>query len=86
MLVGFCDGEPGQRFDHAVVTANFWSVEALRSLLAEAGFDVVEQHRRQDAGRRPHAALIARPTRGSHPSASSCDGSGPVVGADPPHR
>jgi SAM-dependent methyltransferase len=61
MLVGFCDGDPGQSFDHAVVTAYWWSVDALRSLLNEAGFVVVEHHRRQDAGRRPHAALIARP-------------------------
>lgn len=61
MLVGFCDGDPGQSFDHAVITAYWWSVEALRPLLTEAGFDVVEHHRRQDAGRRPHAALIARP-------------------------
>jgi SAM-dependent methyltransferase len=61
MLIGFCDGDPGQSFDHAVVTAYWWSVDALRSLLDEAGFEVVEHHGRQDAGRRPHAALIARP-------------------------
>jgi hypothetical protein len=64
MLIGFCDGDPGHGFDHAVTTAYWWSVEALGSLLDEAGLEVIEHHRRQDPGRRPHAALIARP-RGS---------------------
>lgn len=64
LLVGFCDGDPGQSFDHAVVTAYYWSVGALRSLLRDAGFEVVEQHRRQDPGHRPHAALLARPAGG----------------------
>jgi SAM-dependent methyltransferase len=61
MLLGFFDGEPGQSFPHAVVTAYYWSVDALRGLLAEAGLEVVEHHRRRDPSRRPLAALVARP-------------------------
>lgn len=62
MLLGFVDGDPGQSFAHSVVTAYSWSVDGLQPLLAEAGFEVVEDHRRQDEGQRPHAALIARRT------------------------
>jgi SAM-dependent methyltransferase len=63
MLLGFFDGDPGQSFAHAVVTAYYWSVEALQPLLAAAGFVVIEQHRRRDPGHRPLAALIARRVR-----------------------
>lgn len=61
MLLGFFDGYPGQSFAHAVVTAYYWSVDTLQSLLAEAGLEVVEHHRRHEQGHRPLAALIARP-------------------------
>ena len=60
LALAYFDGAPGQPFAHAVITAYFWSVEALQPLLAEAGLDVVEHHRRQDEGHRPHAALVAR--------------------------
>lgn len=73
MLLGFFDGDAGQSFAHAVVTAYYWSVDALQPLLNEAGLEVVEHHRRQDPGHRPLAALIARrvrPEQVAPPSAS----------------
>ncbi|SDS38224.1 Methyltransferase domain-containing protein [Friedmanniella luteola] len=60
LLLGFVDGEPGQSFPHAVVTAYSWSVDALVPLLAEAGLEVVEHHQRHDPGHRPGGALVAR--------------------------
>lgn len=60
VLIGFFDGIPGQSFAHAVITAYFWSVDALRPLLFKAGLEVIEHHRREEQGRRPLAALLAR--------------------------
>lgn len=60
LLLGFFDGAPRERFAHAVVPGYYWSVDALRPLLAEAGLDVVEHVGRHDPGHRPHAALVAR--------------------------
>lgn len=60
LLLGFCEGETLAPFDHSVVTAYFWPVEAMRDRLAAAGFDVTETHTRTDPGRRPQAAMVAR--------------------------
>ena len=66
LLIGFFGGEPGESFAHAVVTAYYWSVDALQSLLDEAGFEVVEHQRRDGEGHGYFAAVIARrPTRSS---------------------
>jgi len=63
LLLGYFAGPPGEPFDHAVTTAYFWSVDALSGPLAAAGLDVVEDHRRHEAGSRPLGALVARRAR-----------------------
>jgi SAM-dependent methyltransferase len=62
LLIGFFVGPAVEAFDHAVVTAWRWSVEALEQELQAAGFDVVETHTRLAASgtSRPHGALLAR--------------------------
>jgi trans-aconitate methyltransferase len=65
LLVGFFEGEALAPFDHAVVTAYYWPVEAMRRELTRAGFEVVETHTRTDPGRRPHAAIVARRVPGA---------------------
>jgi SAM-dependent methyltransferase len=60
LLLGFCRGETLEPFDHAVVTAYFWPVEAMHRELTAAGFEIVETHTRDDPARRPHAAIVAR--------------------------
>lgn len=60
LLIGFFEGPAVAAFDHAVVTAYFWPVEAMERELAAAGFEVIETHTRTDPGRRPHAAVLAR--------------------------
>lgn len=61
LLLGFFRGEAGERFEHAVTPAWYWSPEMLVELLAEAGFAVEERHARHDPGARPHGAVVARP-------------------------
>lgn len=63
LLIGFFDGEPGAPFPHAVTTAYFWSPDALRTLLSDVGFDVIDTERRgravSEASARPHASVSA---------------------------
>jgi len=59
LLVGFFEGPSAEPFDHAIATAYYWSVEAMSSVLAQAGFCRFEIERRADAGHRPHAAISA---------------------------
>ncbi len=59
LLLGFFEGTAGTPFTHAVATAYYWSVEQMRHMLTESGFDVIDVETRQDAGRRPHAAIAA---------------------------
>lgn len=62
LLVGFFVGPSVEAFDHAVVSAWRWSVDALEQELQAAGFDVVETHTRIAASGspRPHGAVLAR--------------------------
>ena len=60
LLIGFFDGETLAPFDHAVVTAYYWPVDAMQQELRRAGFEVVQTHTRTDPGRRPYAAVVAR--------------------------
>lgn len=54
-------GTPGvESFDHAVVVAYRWSLEAMADQLRMAGFEAVETHTRTGPGYRPHGAIIAR--------------------------
>ncbi|MGN7862314.1 class I SAM-dependent methyltransferase [Microbacterium sp. 22303] len=64
ILIGYFDGEPRERFAHAVAPAYYWSAEALGVLLRDAGFAVTDVERRErepgTAGSvRPHGAIIA---------------------------
>lgn len=59
LLLGFFDGPAGTPFTHAVATAYYWSIEQMRQMLSESGFDVIDVETRQDTGRRPHAAIAA---------------------------
>ena len=60
LLIGYFDGAAGEAFEHAVVTAYYWSAQALSDRLRSAGFDVVEVVSREVPGARPHGALIAQ--------------------------
>ncbi|WP_309233404.1 class I SAM-dependent methyltransferase [Pseudarthrobacter sp. AB1] len=59
LLIGFFEGAAAQPFEHAVTTAYYWSVEQMRHLLSESGFDVIDVETGQDSGKRPHAAVAA---------------------------
>jgi hypothetical protein len=63
LLLGFFEGQTVEPFDHAVVTAYRWSVEALGEELRSAGFEVVETRGRHDPGARSHGAIVARRLR-----------------------
>ncbi len=60
LLLGFFDGPQVEPFDHAVVTAWFWPIQAMEDVLADASFEVVETHARHDEGSRAHGAILAR--------------------------
>jgi SAM-dependent methyltransferase len=60
LVVGFVDGDEVAAFDHKVVTAYRWPVDAFSERLARAGFTEVERRRRPgDGTHRPHAAIAA---------------------------
>jgi ubiquinone/menaquinone biosynthesis C-methylase UbiE len=60
LLVGFVDGDARRPFDHAVVTAYYWSVPALRDALETAGLAVTSAKVRADPGVRPQGSITAR--------------------------
>jgi SAM-dependent methyltransferase len=60
LLLGLFTGPSIERFDHAVVGAYFWPVEALSAEVQAAGFDIVETHTRTGQGYRSHGAILAR--------------------------
>jgi len=60
LLVGFFDGDRLEAFDHQVVTAWRWPLRELAERLEMAGFEVLETHRRETPGQRPHGAIVAR--------------------------
>ena len=62
LVVGFFDGDEVVAFDHKVVTAYYWPVDAFAERLRQAGFTEIERRRRPgvaEPGRRPHAAIAA---------------------------
>ncbi len=62
LVVGFFDCDRVEAFDHRVVTAYRWPVDELSERLRLAGFVEVERQQRpgvDEAGRRPHAAVVA---------------------------
>ncbi|WP_082539502.1 class I SAM-dependent DNA methyltransferase [Microbacterium sp. Root553] len=68
LLIGFFEGEPRERFAHAIAPAYFWSADALAAVLAETGLEVVSSESRErepgEVSTRPHGSLIARSTPG----------------------
>jgi SAM-dependent methyltransferase len=60
LLVGFFEGLVVERFDHAIIPAYRWSVNALCDELTVAGFEVLETHVRTTAGQRPQGAIVAQ--------------------------
>lgn len=62
LLLGFFEGPKTESFDHAVVTAWFWPIDAMKEELTHAGFEVVEIRTRKDEGRRSHGSILARYT------------------------
>lgn len=62
LVVGFFDGDEIVAFEHKVVTAYYWPVDAFAERLRQAGFTEVERERRPgtaEPGFRPHAAITA---------------------------
>jgi ubiquinone/menaquinone biosynthesis C-methylase UbiE len=62
LVVGFFDGDEVVAFEHKVVTAYYWPVDAFAEQLARAGFSELERQRRPgiaEPGHRPHAAIAA---------------------------
>lgn len=59
LLIGFFEGPVFEAFDHAITTAYRWPVDALSTLIQQAGFTVAETHTRTDPGVRPHGAIVA---------------------------
>lgn len=60
LAIGFFDGPAREPFDHAVVTAFFWSVDALSELLESVGLTVTDARARHDPSARPQGFLVAR--------------------------
>jgi hypothetical protein len=62
LVVGFFDGDEVVAFEHKVVTAYYWPVDAFAERLRQAGFTEIERQRRPgvaEPGHRPHAAIAA---------------------------
>ena len=57
---GFFDGLRIEPFEHAVLTAYLWPINAMEKKLSRAGFKVVDTHARTDQGSRSHGAILAR--------------------------
>jgi SAM-dependent methyltransferase len=62
LVVGFFDGDEPAAFEHKVVTAYRWPVDAFAERLGQAGFREIERRQRPgvaEPGLRPHAAIAA---------------------------
>ena len=60
LLIGFFEWSTIETFPHAVTEAYRWPVEDMTAALEAAGLTVEDAVTRQEAGARPHAALISR--------------------------
>lgn len=60
LAIGFFDGPPREPFDHAVVTAYFWSVDALTEVVEGVGLTITGTATRHDPPARPQGLLIAQ--------------------------
>ena len=62
LVVGFFDGDEVSAFEHKVLTAYYWPVDAFAERLRQAGFTEIERQQRRGVarpGHRPHAAIAA---------------------------
>ena len=59
LMIGFFDGPAREAFDHAVVTAYFWSVDAMTEVVEGAGLTVADARTRHDPPARPQGFLVA---------------------------
>ncbi|MGH9210556.1 MAG: hypothetical protein ACRD2C_07710 [Acidimicrobiales bacterium] len=62
LVVGFFDGDEVVAFEHKVVTAYYWPVDAFAEWMRQAGFTEIERRRRRgvaEPGHRPHGAIVA---------------------------
>lgn len=63
LLLGYFEGAPAEEFAHRVVTAYFWSAEALTLMLHGAGFAVTGSERRDrlphEPSTRAHGSVVA---------------------------
>lgn len=59
LLLGFFEGPVFEPFDHEITTAYRWPLDALTTLVEEAGFTVTSTQTRADLGARPHGAITA---------------------------
>lgn len=59
LAIGFFEGVELEPFDHAVVTAYRWPVDALCERIEAAGFVIGETQTRTDAGTRPQGTILA---------------------------
>ena len=62
LVVGFFDGDEVSAFEHKVLTAYYWPVDAFAERLHQAGFTEIERQQRRgvaEPGHRPHAAIAA---------------------------
>ena len=59
LAVGYFDGTAGESFDHAVVSAFYWSADALTARLERAGFTVTDVQTRQDPDVRRQGVIVA---------------------------
>ncbi len=67
VVVGIFESDAVRPFEHTVATAYSWPIAQFSQRLRQAGFDEVERIARpgaDEAGRRPHAVIVARPTTG----------------------
>ncbi len=59
LLLGFFHGSVVEQFDHAILRAYQWPIDALCNELSASGFDVIETYTRTGPGYRPHGAISA---------------------------
>ncbi|MDR6865761.1 SAM-dependent methyltransferase [Microbacterium resistens] len=59
LALGFFTGPEVEPFAHAIVTAYYWPVDLLTSMVESAGFTVVHTETRTDPGVRSHGAIVA---------------------------
>ena len=60
LLIGFFAGDRVEAFPHAVVSAYYWPLQDLGSLLERSGFEVLDLEHRRAPGARDHGSICCR--------------------------